>query len=158
LYGAQACRLAVAASGGRRVNNKARRAARLCLSNLLFVSNAREAFALITAPHSRASGGRKEKNGNYYSAAILNIEVKFVNLLIEQKISIMTVITIHPKDEAQEAALKTIFDGFNVRYEVELDETGYLMSSKANEIALDKSIKQAEEGDVVKIALDDLWK
>jgi len=70
----------------------------------------------------------------------------------------MSILTIHPKDEAQEAALKTIFDGLDVRYEIELDETEYLMSSKANEIALDKSIKQLEEGEVVKIALDDLWK
>jgi hypothetical protein len=70
----------------------------------------------------------------------------------------MSTLTIHPKDEAKEKALKTIFNGFDVRYEVELDETGYLMASKAKEIALDKSIKQAEEGDVVKIALDDLWK
>lgn len=70
----------------------------------------------------------------------------------------MSILTIHPKDEAQETALKTIFDGLDVRYEIEPDETEYLMSSKANEIALDKSIKQAEDGDVVKIALDDLWK
>ena len=39
------------------LNNNARHSARLCLSKLLFVSNAREAFALIPAPHSRARGG-----------------------------------------------------------------------------------------------------
>jgi hypothetical protein len=46
----------------------------------------------------------------------------------------------------------------NIRYDIELDETEHLMSSKANEIALDKSIKQVAEGEVVKIAFDDLWK
>jgi hypothetical protein len=70
----------------------------------------------------------------------------------------MATLTIHPKDEAQETALKIIFDGLDVHYEIELDETEYLRSCKANEIALDKGIKQLEEGDVVKIALDDLWK
>ena len=70
----------------------------------------------------------------------------------------MSTLTIHPKNEEQERALKTIFEAFDVKYEKELDETEYLMASKANEIALDKSIKQAENGDVVKVSLDDLWK
>jgi hypothetical protein len=43
-------------------------------------------------------------------------------------------------------------------FEKKLDATGHLMSSKANEIALTKSIKQIEEGNAVKIALEDLWK
>jgi hypothetical protein len=70
----------------------------------------------------------------------------------------MSTLTVYPKDEAQEAALKAIFDGFEVRYEIEPDETEHLMSTKANKIALEKSIKQVEQGDTVKIALDDLWK
>jgi len=70
----------------------------------------------------------------------------------------MSTLTIHPKDEAQEKALKIIFDAFDVKYEKEMDETEYLMSSKANEASLDKSIKQVENGEVVKISLDDLWK
>ncbi|MEP6610881.1 MAG: DUF2683 family protein [Mucilaginibacter sp.] len=70
----------------------------------------------------------------------------------------MSTLTIHPKSEEQEKALKVIFDAFDVKYEKELDETEYLMLSNANELALDKSIKQAEDGDVVKISLDDLWK
>jgi len=70
----------------------------------------------------------------------------------------MSTLTIHPKNEEQEKALKTIFDAFDIKYEKEMDETDYLMSSKANEASLDKSIKQIENGEVVKISLDDLWK
>jgi len=70
----------------------------------------------------------------------------------------MSTLTIHPKSEEQEKALKVIFDAFDVKYEKEFDETEYLMASKANEASLDKSIKQVENGEVVKISLDDLWK
>jgi len=70
----------------------------------------------------------------------------------------MSTLTIYPKDEAQEKALRTIFDAFDVAYEKDIDETEHLMASKANEAALDRSIKQAENGEVVKISLEDLWK
>jgi hypothetical protein len=70
----------------------------------------------------------------------------------------MSTFTIHPKSEEQEKALKVIFDAFNVKYEKEMDETEYLMASKANELSLDKSIKQVENGEIVKISLEDLWK
>jgi len=39
-----------------------------------------------------------------------------------------------------------------------MDETEYLTSTEANRKSLEESIKQIEEGDVVKIALEDLWK
>ncbi|WP_183578673.1 DUF2683 family protein [Mucilaginibacter sp. X5P1] len=70
----------------------------------------------------------------------------------------MSIFTIHPKDEAQEKALKAIFDAFSVKYERELDETEYLMASEANQKALDKSIQQLDAGEGVKISLEDLWK
>ncbi|WP_259069002.1 DUF2683 family protein [Mucilaginibacter sp. X4EP1] len=70
----------------------------------------------------------------------------------------MSTLTIHPKDEAQERALKAIFDAFSVKYEKELDETEYLMSSEANRKALDKSIQELGAGKGVKLSLDDLWK
>jgi hypothetical protein len=70
----------------------------------------------------------------------------------------MSTFTIHPKNEAQEKALKTIFDAFSIKYEKELDETEYLMSSEANRKALDESIQQLESGKGVKISLEDLWK
>jgi hypothetical protein len=70
----------------------------------------------------------------------------------------MSTLTIHPQNEAQEKALKTIFDAFNIKYEKELDETEYLMASAANKKALDESIKQLEAGRGVKVSLEDLWK
>jgi len=70
----------------------------------------------------------------------------------------MSTITVHPKNEAQEKALKTIFDAFSIKYEKELDETEYLMASEANRKNLDESIQQLESGKGVKISLDDLWK
>jgi hypothetical protein len=70
----------------------------------------------------------------------------------------MSTLTIHPKNEEQEKALRTIFDAFQIEYEEELDATAYLMSSEANRQALDKSIQQLEEGKGVKISMEDLWK
>ena len=70
----------------------------------------------------------------------------------------MSTLTIHPKDEAQEKALKAIFEAFSIKYEKELDETEYLMSSEANKKDLDESIQQINDGKGVKISLDDLWK
>jgi len=70
----------------------------------------------------------------------------------------MSVLTIHPKDEAQEKALKIIFDAFNIKYEKELDETEYLMSTEANRKALDESIRELEAGKGTKVSFEDLWK
>jgi len=70
----------------------------------------------------------------------------------------MSTLTIHPKSEEQEKALKVIFDAFGVKYEKELDETEYLMASEANRKALDKSIQQLESGEGIKVSLEDLWK
>jgi len=70
----------------------------------------------------------------------------------------MSTLTIHPKDEAQEKALKAIFEAFSIKYEKELDETEYLMSSEANKKDLDESIQQINDGKGVKISLEDLWK
>lgn len=70
----------------------------------------------------------------------------------------MSTITVHPKDEAQEKALKAIFDAFQIRYEKELDETEYLAASEANKKKLDTSIEELESGKGVKVSVDDLWK
>jgi hypothetical protein len=70
----------------------------------------------------------------------------------------MSILTVRPKNEEQETALKTIFEAFKIEYEKELDETEYLMSSEANRKSLDESIKQLEDGKGIKIALEDLWK
>jgi hypothetical protein len=70
----------------------------------------------------------------------------------------MSTLTIHPESEEQEKALKTIFDAFGVKYEKELNETEYLMSTEVNQKMLDESIQQLETGKGVKISLEDLWK
>ena len=70
----------------------------------------------------------------------------------------MSILTIHPKDEAQEKALKAIFEAFSIKYEKELDETEYLMASEVNLKSLDESIQQLEAGKGVRVSLDDLWK
>ena len=70
----------------------------------------------------------------------------------------MSVLTVHPNNEAEEQALKAIFEAFNVKYEKYVDETEYLMSSDNNKKALDESIKQIESGKGVKVSFDDLWK
>jgi hypothetical protein len=70
----------------------------------------------------------------------------------------MSTLTIHPKDEAQEKALKTIFDAFEIKYEKELDETEYLAASEANKRSLDESIGELEAGKGTKVSFDDLWK
>jgi len=64
----------------------------------------------------------------------------------------MSILTIHPKDEAQEKALKAIFEAFSIKYEKELDETEYLKVSEANAIALNKSIEQLDADKGVKIS------
>jgi len=70
----------------------------------------------------------------------------------------MSTLTIHPKNEEQEKALKTIFDAFDVKYEKEMDETEYLMSTEANRKALNESIQELEAGKGIKVSLEDLWK
>jgi hypothetical protein len=70
----------------------------------------------------------------------------------------MSTLTIHPKDAAQEKAIRAIFDAFSIKYEKEMDETEYLMSTEANRKNLDESIQQLEDGKGVKITLEDLWK
>jgi hypothetical protein len=70
----------------------------------------------------------------------------------------MSVLTVHPNSEAEEQALKAMFEAFNVKYEKDLDETEYLMASENNRNALDESIKQLEAGEGVKVSFNDLWK
>jgi len=70
----------------------------------------------------------------------------------------MSVLTVHPNSEAEEQALKAMFEAFNVKYEKELDETEYLMASEKNRTTLDESINQLEEGKGTKVSFDDLWK
>ena len=55
-------------------------------------------------------------------------------------------------------AIKTLFKNqrITVTVEAEMDTTAYLLSNEANRNFLDKSIKQMENGDVVKVNIQDL--
>ena len=72
----------------------------------------------------------------------------------------MTTLTVHPISENQKTAICIFLDALHVDYnsgEVN-DETSYLSSSPANAAHLQKSIEQAQNGEVVKLSLDDIWK
>lgn len=68
--------------------------------------------------------------------------------------------TIHPKSEEQETAIRIFLDALHVDYKTDEgnDDTTYLLSSAANAAHLQKSIEQAQNGEVVKLSLDDIWK
>jgi hypothetical protein len=72
----------------------------------------------------------------------------------------METIIIHPTNEAQQKALKTILDGLNVPYENEppSDATEYLLSSEANKKWLDSAMTEAKKGKGIEIKTEDLWK
>lgn len=55
-------------------------------------------------------------------------------------------------------AIKTLFKNqrITVTVETEMDETGFLMSNEANKKSILESIKQANNGDVIKVKLEDL--
>jgi hypothetical protein len=55
-------------------------------------------------------------------------------------------------------AIKTLFKNQRiiVTVETEMDETGFLMSNEANKKSILESIKQANNGDVIKVKLEDL--
>ncbi len=68
--------------------------------------------------------------------------------------------TIHPKSEEQETAIRIFLDALHVDYKTDEanDDTSYLLSSPANAAHLQKSIEQAQNGEVVRLSLDDIWK
>ncbi|WP_231490877.1 DUF2683 family protein [Pedobacter sp. Leaf170] len=71
----------------------------------------------------------------------------------------METLIVQPKDRKQLFAVKAILKALDIAFEKgNDDETTYLSKSLANKKALNKSIKQAENGDTVKIAITDLWK
>ncbi len=72
----------------------------------------------------------------------------------------MTTLTVHPISEDQETAIRIFLDALHVNYKATeaSDDTEYLLSSPANAAHLQKSIGQAQNGEVVKLDLDDIWK
>ncbi len=68
--------------------------------------------------------------------------------------------TIHPTTEEQETAIRIFLDALHVDYKATeaTNDTEYLLSSAANAAHLKKSIEQGQNGEVVKLSLDDVWK
>lgn len=72
----------------------------------------------------------------------------------------MTTLTVHPVSTDQETAIRMFLDALHVDYKAseEVDDTTYLLSSKANAEHLANSIEQGKKGEVTPINLDDIWK
>ncbi|PWS30035.1 DUF2683 family protein [Pedobacter paludis] len=71
----------------------------------------------------------------------------------------METLIVQPKDRKQLTAIKAILKALDVAFKKgEENDSLYLSKSVANKKALDKSIKQAEKGQTVKIGVADLWK
>ena len=72
----------------------------------------------------------------------------------------MNILLVHPENEKQDKAIRAVFEAMQIRYEEEpeLDETERILANADAVLKLDQSIKEAKEGRVTKIAIDDLWK
>jgi hypothetical protein len=60
----------------------------------------------------------------------------------------MDSITIYPKNEKQKSLLKTLLEEMKIRYEVSLSNEKTVLSEDEFYAKIDKSIKQAEKGNV----------
>lgn len=72
----------------------------------------------------------------------------------------MITFSVHSISEDQETAIRIFLDALHVDHKATEanDDTEYLLSSPANATHLQKSIEQAQNGEVVKLGLDDIWK
>ena len=72
----------------------------------------------------------------------------------------MTTLKIYLVDQDQEAVVKQFLEELHVEYVIssEQDETDYLESSDEMVAHLDKAAKQEQNGEGVKISLDQIWK
>ncbi len=72
----------------------------------------------------------------------------------------MNALLVHPENEKQDKAIRAVFEAMQIRYEEEpeMDETERILENADTASKLDQSIKEAREGRVTKIAIDDLWK
>ena len=72
----------------------------------------------------------------------------------------MRLVAAYPKNKVQEKAVKAVLKAMDVPFEEEqiIDDTAYLLSTKANKQRLAESMesKSIGEGKVVKV--DELWK
>lgn len=71
----------------------------------------------------------------------------------------METLIVQPKNRKQLSAIRGVLKALDVSFkEAKEDETAYLSKSEANKQALNKSIKQAESGQTVKVDISNLWK
>jgi PHD/YefM family antitoxin component YafN of YafNO toxin-antitoxin module len=72
---------------------------------------------------------------------------------------IVTTLTIHIENSNQDAAIRTLLEALHMQYdelESSTTETEYLNSTKAMVAHLEKSNKEAKQGDTLEINLDTL--
>jgi len=75
----------------------------------------------------------------------------------------MTSLTVKIHNEQEEKVLIAFLNSLNYEYDEDLiedkvDTTEYLLSNEAMKKHLEQSMKEAEDGKVKSISLDDLWK
>ncbi len=75
----------------------------------------------------------------------------------------MTSLTVKIHNEQEEKVLLAFLNSLNYEYDEDLiddktDTTEYLLSGKAMKKHLEQSMKEAEEGKVKSISINDLWK
>lgn len=80
------------------------------------------------------------------------IDLKFINF---DKISAMDSILIHPHSEEQVRVFEQMAKVLNLPYERERRQSAYNADFVAK---IKESKKQAEDGQTVKISLDEIWK
>jgi len=72
----------------------------------------------------------------------------------------METLIAHTNNEKQAVALKAVFEAMEIEYEVKYseDETERILNNPVNTKRLNESIRQAEEGKLTAIKIEDLWK
>lgn len=61
-------------------------------------------------------------------------------------------------DNDQIATVKAFLETVGIRFRTEHDATDYLLSNSSNTTELLDSIREAKDGNTLKLGLDDIWK
>jgi hypothetical protein len=70
----------------------------------------------------------------------------------------METLIVYPETPEKSEALKSVMKALGIAFDLEEDTTEYLFKSKANRESLEQSISEVNEGKVVKIDLNYIWK